>query len=99
MTKIYIDYEDLRVNNNLKEACNYLRSAKDVYLNIPRDFNKSSKVRGIVADLNNAYIELNKVLNWLESSQKDYSNLDMEALREVSRIEVVEVKSNSSIVK
>lgn len=99
MTKIYIDYEDLRVNNNLKEACSYLKMAKDIYLNVPRDFSKSGRVREIEGILNTTYNELNNILLWLKDSQKKYSDFEMDAIGEISRMEKVEVTSNSSIVK
>lgn len=99
MAKIYIDYEDTRVNSNLKEAINYLGNANNIRLDVPTGFSRSSDIRQIDNSVGSVYTDLNNILKWLENSQKNYDNFVTEAIQDVSKIEKIKLKSASSIVK
>ena len=59
MAKIYIDYEDTRVNSNLKEAINYLGNANNIRLDVPTGFSRSSDIRQIDNSVGSVYTDLN----------------------------------------
>lgn len=99
MSKIYIDYEDKKVNHNLENAINYLRNANNISLNIPYGFSKTNNVRQVESSLNTTYSDLNNILKWLETSQKNYSEFVADSIQDVTKIEKIKIKSASSIVK
>lgn len=99
MSKIYIDYEDKKVNHNLQDAINYLKNARNVQLNIPYDFSRANNVRELESSLNMTYNDLNNILKWLETSQNNYSEFIISSIQDVTRIEKIKIKSASSIVK
>ncbi len=98
MTKIYIDYENNSVSENIENAKWYLDNT-NTYLRAPSGFNGEESFSSLMREIKSIRIDLRNALSWIESSKNEYANFDKSLKYTVYRIPKNNLRKKVSRIK
>ena len=98
MTKIYIDYENNSVSENIENAKWYLDNT-NTYLRAPSGFNDGESFSSLMREIKSIRIDLRNALSWIESSKNEYANFDKSLKYTVYRISKNNLRKKVSRIK
>lgn len=98
MTKIYIDYENNSVSENIESAKWYLDNT-NTYLRAPSGFNDGESFSSLMREIKSIRIDLRNALSWIESSKNEYANFDKSLKYTVYRMPKNNLRKKESRIK
>lgn len=98
MTKIYIDYENNSVSENIENAKWYLDNT-NTYLRTPSGFNDGESFSSLIREIKSIRIDLRNALSWLESSRNEFKNFDKNLKYTVYRMPKNNLRKKESRIK